>query len=175
MQVEETMTVRVAGPGDAEAVARIHIESWQHAYRDLMPAELLGRLRVAERTDGWRPVLADAERPTSVLEHNGQVVGFCHLCPSRDDDMNPRTTGEIAALYIHPTVCGRGLGRRLAEWAIDDLCARGFLRVVLWVLEGNAGARRFYERLGFAVDGARRLHEPSGLPMVRYARGVGGG
>ncbi len=43
---------------------------------------------------------------------------------------------------------------------------------VLWVLEGNDGARAFYERHGYAPDNATALHEPSGAIQVRMARGT---
>lgn len=43
----------------------------------------------------------------------------------------------------------------------------------LWVLEENDRARRFYERMGLAPDGARDTFTPDGttveLPEVRYA------
>lgn len=42
----------------------------------------------------------------------------------------------------------------------------------LWVLKHNARARRFYERAGFAPDGAEEAEEIAGarVPEVRYAR-----
>lgn len=42
----------------------------------------------------------------------------------------------------------------------------------LWVLEANARARRFYERKGWAVDGAAREEEVGGrrVTEVRYRR-----
>jgi ribosomal protein S18 acetylase RimI-like enzyme len=33
---------------------------------------------------------------------------------------------------------------------------KGFDKIVLWVLEDNASARRFYEKHGFAFDGTRK-------------------
>jgi RimJ/RimL family protein N-acetyltransferase len=42
----------------------------------------------------------------------------------------------------------------------------------LWVVAGNARARSFYERAGFAPDGAEEPYEVAGVPVpeVRYAR-----
>jgi hypothetical protein len=40
---------------------------------------------------------------------------------------------------------------------------------VLWVLEGNARARRFYERGGWAADGTTR-DEPMGGEMTHQLR-----
>ena len=42
----------------------------------------------------------------------------------------------------------------------------------LWVLKGNARARRFYVRAGFRADGAEEPFEVDGVgvPEVRYVR-----
>lgn len=37
--------IRKALPSDAQAIAQVHISSWQAAYRDLMPAEYLDALQ----------------------------------------------------------------------------------------------------------------------------------
>ena len=41
--------IRPAGPDDALAVARVHVRSWQVAYRTLLPDEYLDGLRPEER------------------------------------------------------------------------------------------------------------------------------
>jgi RimJ/RimL family protein N-acetyltransferase len=54
--------------------------------------------------------------------------------------------------------------------ALGALRKEGFRRVTLWVLEGNARARRFYEAAGLVPDGARQLLEMgTPVPEVRYA------
>jgi RimJ/RimL family protein N-acetyltransferase len=55
--------------------------------------------------------------------------------------------------------------------ALTALSEAGYRRAVLWVLAGNARARRFYERAGFAADGAENvLTGLGGVLEVRYAR-----
>lgn len=50
--------------------------------------------------------------------------------------------------------------------------ADGFPDLSLWVLKENAPARRFYERAGFAPDGAEEPFQVGGVlvPEVRYVR-----
>jgi GNAT superfamily N-acetyltransferase len=48
-------------------------------------------------------------------------------------------------LYVEPTLTGHGIGRGLVELAKRER-PQG---LQLWTFESNAGARRFYERLGF--------------------------
>ncbi|NUK37491.1 GNAT family N-acetyltransferase, partial [Streptomyces lunaelactis] len=52
--------------------------------------------------------------------------------------------------------------------------ADGFAGMLLWVLKENDRARRFYEKAGFAPDGAEEPFEVDGVavPEVRYARAL---
>jgi RimJ/RimL family protein N-acetyltransferase len=62
------------------------------------------------------------------------------------------------------------LGSVLLGSALDDLRARGFTPVVLWVIEANERGRRFYERLGWQADGGRQPIDFDGAPVdeIRY-------
>jgi RimJ/RimL family protein N-acetyltransferase len=56
-----------------------------------------------------------------------------------------------------PAWWSAGLGRALTDAALAELRAVGYRRVVLWTLTGNARARRFYDKAGFAPDGATNI------------------
>jgi RimJ/RimL family protein N-acetyltransferase len=60
----------------------------------------------------------------------------------------------------------------LLEAAERELARLGFLNAVLWVLPGNARARRFYEAAGWTLDGFERTAEVMGIvvPELRYRR-----
>ena len=62
---------------------------------------------------------------------------------------------EVAYLYEVHLVAhlrGMGLGRRLMELVQEAGRRAGMAKTMLTVYAVNAGARRFYERLGFGVD-----------------------
>lgn len=167
-----TSVIRPARPEDARGVAEVHVASWRHAYRGLLPDDSLERLSVDDREAMWLSVFAhpDPRSGAFVAEVEGRVVGFASFGPSRDEDV-PERTGEVPAIYIDPTVLGTGLGRELFEAATIALRDAGFARATLWVLEANALARRFYEKVGWAWDGAVSTHlfECANEPVVRYA------
>jgi GNAT superfamily N-acetyltransferase len=165
-------TLRSATPDDARSIAEVHVESWRWAYEGLLPASLLEALSVDERTDGWNAILADeAETVTVAVDADGRVVGFVSVGASRDDDRTG-DTGEVYAIYLGRVAAGTGIGRSLLHHAEDQLREAGFSRATLWVLETNERARRFYERHGWAWDGARGEHrfDCGDRPIVRYAR-----
>jgi GNAT superfamily N-acetyltransferase len=80
-------------------------------------------------------------------------------------------TGELYALYLAPAWWSAGVGRALTETVLASLWEDGYRRVVLWVLTGNARARRFYQRAGFAHDGTTNMLTGIGnIEELRYAR-----
>jgi ribosomal protein S18 acetylase RimI-like enzyme len=160
------VVVREADPEDAGAVAGVHVRAWQAAYRGLMPDEWLDDLTVERRTETWTGILTEsAGKGTTLVGDDGPagVVGFCSVqLPSRDEDAGP-STAEISALYIEPSRWRSGIGRALLGEALTRLRAAEWEDVTLWVLAGNASARAFYERFGFAPDGAEVEHVPPGV------------
>ena len=77
---------------------------------------------------------------------NGDIVGFANAGPEREGDRIYR--GELYAIYILEEYQRIGLGRRLFSSVTRRLLADGFNSMLLWVLEDNRPAIRFYESLG---------------------------
>jgi GNAT superfamily N-acetyltransferase len=63
-----------------------------------------------------------------------------------------------------------GVGRALFAWAADDLRARDYRAITLWVLTTNTCARCFYEMAGWHPDGTTKTEDLNGLALseVRY-------
>jgi GNAT superfamily N-acetyltransferase len=171
------MSVRRAEAEDAMGIAIVHVRSWQAAYRGLVPQEYLDSLDVEQRYPVWERIAGQAQWPragTFVTEHGGAVVGFASVCPSRDDDAEPASAGELAAIYLLPGSWGKGLGRGLMASALSALSDAAFDEATLWVLDTNSRARRFYEAAGWHADGAVKQDVRKGFVLneVRYRRAL---
>ncbi|MEQ9076839.1 MAG: GNAT family N-acetyltransferase [Sandaracinaceae bacterium] len=168
--------MRAAHGGDADALARVHLESWRWAYTGLLPESYLARLREDELAARWWRRLAAGEMEESirVLELDGRVRGFVTFGPLREEPSWLGYAGEIYMLYLAPDLVGRGLGNELLASALSELARHRCHWSVVWVLSKNERARRFYERAGMKLDGARRW-DPFGeraVPVVRYAKAL---
>jgi GNAT superfamily N-acetyltransferase len=168
------ITVRAATIDDARVVAEIHVAGWRAAYRGHMPREFLASISVERRAEDRKKDTAAPRSPehrTWVAEDDGRVVAFAITGPCRDPDVAPGAA-EIFAIYADPGRWGTGAGRALSTHVLDDLRARRATDVTLWVLDGNARARRFYEIAGFAPDGAEKTGTFGGavLRELRYRR-----
>ncbi|GMV07986.1 MAG: N-acetyltransferase [Gemmatimonadota bacterium] len=170
------LDVRAGVPADAGEIEAVHWAGLEAAY--------VGRVRgwpevprdVPARTARWRSWLADPEIDVVVGRVGGVVVGFCALRPCPDPDLDGNV-GEIATLYVHPDHWSHGYGTDLCLASVGRGVERGFDAIVLWVVDVNERARRFYRYLGFAPDGARKLTEHSAEPLAarRYRMQLGGG
>lgn len=172
-----TALVRPARVGDEPGIARVHVASWQDAYRGHMPADYLAALDVDQRAEAWHQRLPAARRSRGdvlVAICGGDIVGFAHFGSSRDQDADPGRTGEIGAIYLQPESIGQGFGRLLMKRAVAGLAGHGYANATLWVLEGNTRARRFYERAGWTPDGAAKTDHSRSFPIpeVRYRRSL---
>ena len=159
--------VRPATDADAEAIERIRIRGWQIAYRHVFRADELDRLPIdASR---WRHNLVEPPRGNAafVAEQDGRVLGWALVGPSRD----VQGAGELYGLYVDPDMWSRGVGRALIRTAEERL-AEEYDEAMLWVLDDNPRARRFYELAGWADDGGRSQFERRGFsaPQVRYRK-----
>ena len=165
--------MRRAAVPDAEAIARVHVRSWQVAYRGQLPDGLLDSLNPAERIPRWGAILDETSWPgqgTLVVEDDiATVVGFANLSPTRNADQDPDVIGEITSFYIDPTSWGQGAGRRLMTAALAALGTR-FGSGTLWVLDTNSRARSFYESTGWRHDGAVKDDHVAGVQIhdLRY-------
>jgi L-amino acid N-acyltransferase YncA len=149
------IAIRAATPADAPAIGRIHVESWRETYRGLLSENLLGSVSAVVRAAMWRGGL-EHERPISLLvaqAPSGDLVGFAGGGSRRATSLSH--DAEVYAIYVLAAAQKRGCGRRLMAALAKALHARGFKSLCLWVLEENANARRFYERLGGTVVGEK--------------------
>lgn len=136
---------------------------------------------------GWTgPTLEDeiAELRTSLaLEHvfcvaataGGELIGQVTILPAArgPHPVDDPGLAHFSNLFVRREHWGAGLAGELHAAAIDAARERGFTQIRLYVAEGQARARRFYEREGWRPAG-EPYHDPSpGLRMIEYRRRVG--
>ncbi|MEQ8841824.1 MAG: GNAT family N-acetyltransferase [Acidimicrobiales bacterium] len=160
-------SIREMTVDDAPAVAEVHVRSWLATYDGLLDADLLASLGVAERTTMWTSVLSSPNDGVRLLvERGGEAVGFLAGGSSSPSDPD---AAEVFSIYLDPSVWRRGLGSTLLDAGVDGLRADGPKPVVLWVMDGNDAACRFYEARGWRFDGARK-DEQVGAALVPHLR-----
>lgn len=104
-------------------------------------------MSVEDRAESRREIQRD-ETGLQLVAYDttyGDVVGFCDAGISRR--AGP-WRGEVYAIYLARHAQRHGLGSQMFEQVMAWLHGRGMTSMIVWVLEANAHARRFYEALG---------------------------
>jgi ribosomal protein S18 acetylase RimI-like enzyme len=166
-----SVVIRAATPSDLDDVVAIHVAAFRAGNVPHLPPELASHMTPGRSTTGWRSLIASPPRRSTVLvaqDGDEAIAGIAAAGPSRDpgDD-----GGELYALYVHPDRWGQGHGQALDGAARHHLSDAGFGGAILWVLEANERARRFYERAGWDAEGERRHH--LGATTIRYTAALG--
>lgn len=149
MQSELAHAILPAGPGDAGAVARVHVAAWRETYAGILPPTYLQSLSVPMQARRWRRRLMLESEFTLIAEGADGVSAYCSGEWSR---AGAAQEAEIHTLYVLRAAQRQGLGKALFTAAARVMAARGAASLLLWVLRDNAGARAFYERMGGAAE-----------------------
>jgi GNAT superfamily N-acetyltransferase len=166
-------TIRPATVDDATAMGGIAGRAWRLTYPGIVPQPVL-EAWIAGAEDNWRAALAGrpADSPSRawVAERDGTLLGYLTTSPAKDEWLPPPDgAGEVTNLYLEPDAIGTGVGRALFEHGVADLRDRGFNPLVIWAFRDNARARRFYERMGLAIDAETDwVLGGIGCPIVRF-------
>lgn len=146
------VTIRRARPGDADAMARVHLAAWRSTYAGVLPEAYLTGMSAARESLGY-------ER--SIMERRGGHAGFVAIADGHEipgggvigfitGGMSRRpgiADGEVETLYLLDDFRERGIGRRLMRAMASHLASLGAESAFAWVLQDNP-SRWFYERLG---------------------------
>ena len=172
------MVIRAGSAADAAQIAEVQRDSWFGAYAGIIAGEIIdrvtaldggARVRQSFRTRPWqRMIVAIPDGEDGGGGGGGGIVGYAAFGPETDvlgapwphplsTDGEERRVAELYALYVRPAWWSTGTGRALMDRVLARSVAAGYSAVTLWVLRDNRRARRFYERAGFAPDGATNV------------------
>lgn len=163
------VVIRPLQVADADAVARLHANSWRRAYRGMLTDAYLDGDLEAERRAVWAERLARADIGHGwIAEADGDPVGFVYVRHERDAPWGV----HIDNLHVVVAHQGLGVGRRLlhtvGQWGSAHAAGEG---VHLWVIAANHAARGFYARVGGAEVEVtdRAAGDGTTLPEYRVA------
>jgi ribosomal protein S18 acetylase RimI-like enzyme len=167
------MIIREAKLQDAEAIAFIHVNTWQTTYRNILPEDYIKKLSYKKREHHWKNMLSlSTEAKTDyfiyVAENAAQeIIGFVDGGLERSGESTDQ--GEIYALYILEAYQRQGIGRSLVQFIAAKLFESGLNSIIVWVLADNS-AVKFYQSLG-GQKIAQKLIKVSGIEFEEVAYG----
>lgn len=157
------VVVRPVRPEDAERVGAMHYASFVETYTDLASESFWQRASVQRSIESWDRMLRNGAAAT-LAEVDGTVVGVAAAGEATvRGDVPPARDRELSNLYVLQSHHGTGIGQTLLDAVVPPGTA-----AQLWLARDNPRALRFYERNGFALDGAE--NDGSGFGGIRAVR-----
>jgi ribosomal protein S18 acetylase RimI-like enzyme len=166
-----TVTLRAARAGDAHAIASIWYSGWGDGHLGNVPDELVA---IRTKESFWE------RAPARIPDATVAVVGTESAGAAAVDEVAGFVMvvgDEVEQVYVSGEHRGSGIAGLLIAEAERQVKANGHDEAWLAVATGNARARRFYERSGWADAGAFDYpadteQGPIPVPCHRYVKQV---
>lgn len=159
------ISIRLARPADALAMAEIYSLSWEAAYKNIIPPEYIRRKNLTNPALFQR-IITDDNNRQYIIECNGKAVGImCVDVPQENTVAIINDNGiddsfyELHGIYLHPDHYRKGIGTVALDFAFKKAREAGKCNMIVWVFEENIGSISFYQNCGFHADGARKIYD----------------
>ncbi|MCG8351399.1 MAG: GNAT family N-acetyltransferase [Chloroflexales bacterium] len=136
------MTIRKASISDLEAILAIYAELDDGQHLDLHDAE-----RIFKRMQQY------PNYTIYIAELEGEIVGAFELLIMDNLAHMGTPSGVVEDVVIRSRSQGRGIGKAMMRFAIEQCRKAGCYKLVLSSNLKRASAHRFYETLGFQQHG----------------------
>jgi|26BtaG_2_1085354.scaffolds.fasta_scaffold07613_3 ribosomal protein S18 acetylase RimI-like enzyme len=144
------INIRLTNHDDIDNIAKIHCQSWEQAYQNLLPKTYIdANNNLADKAAMWAQVIPQVNTTTLIAyDEIKRDVGFISYYQK-----DKQVEFAITTLYILPQNQGKGVGTALMAAALQKMRQINPVALVsLWVLKNNLAAIRFYQRQGFTVS-----------------------
>lgn len=146
--------LRRATLADAQAIAAIRVEGWRTSYHDIIPHSYLENMNLEENILQWETILHVLPSKQDslcvfVAENDGEIIGFVSAIKLTEKKLDKQA--ELTGIYIRPQWQRCGIGKRMLHKVARAVQAMGCQSLLVWVIDGNAPARHFYEDLGGVI------------------------
>lgn len=142
----DPLEFRLAMPEDLEAIVRIYNSTIASRLvtADLEPVSVESRKE-------WFQRHTPHKRPLWIVEESGKVIGWLGFQPFHSR-IAYDATAEIS-LYLDESVRGRGLGRKILDFALEKAPQLGIETLIGLIFEHNIPSIRLFEKAGYCEWG----------------------
>lgn len=131
----------------ADCIGQIHSLAWKQAYEEIFPEEYLQNDTAEKRRMEFLDSLIDPSIQYYLIQHEESTIGIVKLNENA-------TTCEIQSIYLLKEYCNLGIGSDIIKYVVQTW--RNHI-IMLWTLEKNYKARRFYEKNHFVQTSETRI------------------
>lgn len=155
----DKLLIRKVKYEDIEQIVDINIKDWKKIYKGIIDDDILNNLDRDKKIKKWKKSYNSGN--VIVAECTEKIVGYCRYDENATSD-NIDIDSEIIALYVDCEKIGNGIGKKLVEYVVKDLKNKNKSKMIIWCLEKNYNARKFYEKMGGKLLTNEKFFEKEG-------------
>lgn len=164
--------IRYARKEDIEILKLIHSESWEEAYKGIIPFEELNKITAEQKDRYFEKTISNGLEDIALIINGDDALGLISIGKCRDGDKDS-SYGEIGGIYVRPKYWGRGIVHQLLNWGENELKNRGYKNVIVWANEENYKEKEFYEKMGYKDEGAaKKVYIGKDIDKFRYVKSL---
>ncbi|MDP4151289.1 MAG: GNAT family N-acetyltransferase [Bacteroidota bacterium] len=156
---DPTLSIRFADLEDINTIGYLAQQVWPKAYKDILaPAQLAYMLNLFYSPASLRQQIVAEKHSFLVAEEEDEPIGFASWSKVGGGRADGAARGarveagvyKLHKLYVLPGRQGKGLGKAILGFIVEDIVPQGARALQLNVNRHNK-AKQFYEKMGFAV------------------------
>jgi diamine N-acetyltransferase len=146
--MDSTLSIRFADMDDIHSIGFLAQQIWPATYRDILtPDQFHYMMNHFYSPEALRQQFLEDKHHFLIVEEDETPIGFASWSRGGGPGVY-----KLHKLYVLPRRQGKGLGKTILDFIVEDIVSKGALALQLNVNRHNK-ARGFYEKLGFAVIG----------------------
>lgn len=144
--MEPSLSFRFADLDDINTIGFLAQQIWPVTYGEILsPVQLDYMLQLFYNPASLRKQMTEGKHQFVMVEEDDEAIGFASWSPAGEPGVF-----KLHKLYVLPGRQGKGMGRTILQFILDEVRAEGGSTLRLNVNRYNK-ARQFYERMGFTV------------------------
>lgn len=149
------ITIRQCASNELESLHPIAYETFDETFRSMNSPETMDKyLRESFSMEKLAQELGNAHCKFYFIYLDSELTGYTKInyTPAQSDINDPQSV-EVERIYVRKEYAGKGLGKALMEYVIQQAKQNRKKFVWLGVWEKNTKAIVFYEKMGFERAG----------------------
>lgn len=139
------LVIRFAEPEDLATIGYLAQQIWPEAYREILSEDQIRyMLDMMYSPAALQKQLLQQKHHFILAELDEEPVGFASYGPQDENSF------KLHKIYVHPDTRGKGIGKALIGFVIEQIREDGAGSLLLNVNRHNK-ARTFYEQNGFRI------------------------
>ncbi len=145
------LSIRKATAADIPLIRQLTFAIWPHTYSSIISRQQIDYMLDMMYNPDTLQKQMEADGCTFIIVYDeNEPVAFASYAPHPADNVTEPTIWKLNKIYILPSQQGKGTGKFIIRYIVDEIKAKGAKALQLQVNRQNK-AKDFYENLGFKI------------------------